>query len=545
MRKFRHLLSKFADDRSGALVIMLALAAAFLIMIVGAGLDFARGHNTKSRLQAAVDAAALAANYDSDGLSEDAIKENATRYFNSTYVSRQGTKAEVEVTVVKGVVTVVAREKVPALFGSFFGNDTLDVSAHSQTVVGKATFDVVMVLDNSGSMGGSKLTTLKKAGKDLAETLFEINKTGDKHDRVKIGLVPFTSFVNIGKESTSEDWMDREGRSPIHWTNFETRADGTPDPNEFDQRYFVNGRPSRFTLFKQLKHTDWLGCVEARPMPYDVTDAAPTKSDPATLFVPQFAPAEPLREKNQGDYKGKFTNFYLDEDKGACTTSVKRAYKNSGMTRPEYAQKRLCKYRNQPRSYGNSYTKGPNYNCRTVPVTDLTDNETTIYTGLRNMKATGNTNIQQGTVWGWRMLTPGAPFTSGREKDETSDNEHVRILIVMTDGQNTYTNQYTFNQTRPEAYGYGAEQRLGRGVDRSWEIQQKMDERTALTCENAKADGVSIYTVAFQISDRDTVKMMRNCATSPNMAFEAKSNNDLVEAFERIADEISKLRLAR
>ena len=56
---------------------------------------------------------------------------------------------------------------------------------------------------------------------------------------------------------------------------------------------------------------------------------------------------------------------------------------------------------------------------------------------------------------------------------------------------------------------------------------------------------MQIYTVAFQITDATTIKMMNECATTPSMAFDAKSNSALVEAFERIAEEITKLRLQK
>ena len=72
-----------------------------------------------------------------------------------------------------------------------------------------------------------------------------------------------------------------------------------------------------------------------------------------------------------------------------------------------------------------------------------------------------------------------------------------------------------------------------------------MDSRLATTCTNAKADGVQVYTIAFQISDQNTVNMMRNCASKAAMAFDARSNSDLVDAFKRIADEITRLRLNR
>ena len=119
------------------------------------------------------------------------------------------------------------------------------------------------------------------------------------------------------------------------------------------------------------------------------------------------------------------------------------------------------------------------------------------------------------------------------------------MLIVMTDGEHTYFGQNSFNRTDYAAYGYGTEERLGNGADNSSTIAQRMDERLKLTCSNAKKAGVQIYTVAFQITDATTIKMMNECATTPSMAFDAKSNSALVEAFERIAEEITKLRLQK
>lgn len=535
------LAGRLAADRRGNVVVPLAICTGLVVMIVGVGVDFARGYNAKVDLQAAVDATALAANYDSNGLSDTKIRENAQDFFNSVYTAPEGLSPVLDVSVNKGTITVTASLAVPTTFGGMIGQSAMDVRVQSETVVGKATFDVAMVLDNSGSMGGSKISTLRTAAKDLAETLLAVNEVSDKKDRVKIGLVPFTAFVNVGPQYETAAWMDREGRSPIHWSNFETRADGTPDPAEFDSAHFVNGRPSRFTLFKQLKNTSWAGCVETRPAPYDVTNDPPTSSNPATLIVPQFSPDEPDNSnRRSGD---SHNNNYLSDDKGACSGKAKDLHSSKGMTRWEYAQKRLCKYKNQPKNLGTSFGNGPNKNCRTLPLTDLTENKTTVLAAIQALRADGQTNIHAGTVWGWRMLTKGAPFNSARTEEDNDEGEHVRILIIMSDGQNVYQGQSSFNLTDNQAFGYGTEQRLGSGVDRTWEMEDAIDGRLTQTCTNAKADGVQIYTIAFQISDANTVAMMRNCATTAAMAFDAKSNSDLVAAFKRIASEITRLRL--
>ena len=43
-------------------------------------------------------------------------------------------------------------------------------------------------------------------------------------------------------------------------------------------------------------------------------------------------------------------------------------------------------------------------------------------------------------MWGWRVLSPTAPFTEGRAY---TANDNKKILVLMTDGENTYYPQPT------------------------------------------------------------------------------------------------------
>ncbi len=529
----------FFQDRRGNVAIIFALVSVVLLAAIGGAVDFGRALSLRAKLQAAVDATALAANYQAEGLSSKIIQKTSLERFNAIYKAPAGYAAAPTVDVSKGVVTVTASVSMPLYFGAFIGQETLDVDVISEAVVGKTSFDVVLVLDNSGSMGGSKIRTLKTASNDLVDTLFGINDISDKKDRVKIGVVPFTSFVNIGADKESSLWMDREGLSPAHWKNFETDGRGEVDVAAFDPGALYNSRPSRFSLYEQVG-TKWRGCVDARPMPYDVNDDAPeSQSSRATadrLFVPSFAPDEPDYNNDRGK---RYYNDWLDDEGGDCPRT-----QLTGSDEHIVGQRRLCKYRNQKKNYGSRWTIGPNYWCKTQELTDLTTAKNTVKNAIDSMRADGHTNIHQGVIWGWRVLSPQAPFTEGRVAKEDEDEELKRIMIVMTDGANTYVGRNTHNDTDYHAYGYGSEERLGAGVDKSYEIERKMDERTALSCANAKKDGeVDIYTVAFQIYDTSTIKMMEECATRPTMAFDARSNADLSAAFKRIASEISRLRL--
>jgi phospholipase/lecithinase/hemolysin len=71
------------------------------------------------------------------------------------------------------------------------------------------------------------------------------------------------------------------------------------------------------------------------------------------------------------------------------------------------------------------------------------------------------------------------------------------------------------------------------------------DTITASLCENIKAQGITIYTVAFQVSDPDTETLLKNCATSPSYYFDAGSSTELTSSFSAIADKVAAVRLSK
>lgn len=523
------MIRKFVGDRRGNVAILFGLTAVPIMFAVGAGIDMADVVAVKQRAQIALDAAALSANTKTFGLSAEQIKARAQASFDANFASPGATVSDFEaVANGEGTVTVSASVSVPTSFAPLLGVDHLSFAITSETVVGEASFDVVMVLDNSGSMSGTKISTLKTSAKDLTATLLAANSVGSMSDRVKVGIVPFTAFVNVGADNASASWMDVNGLSPLNANNMETTG------------------VSRFSLFNQVSGVSWQGCVEARPYPYDVNDTAASDADPETLFVPEFAPDEP--DEGGYSYWGnwysyRYSNSWIDDDGGACTTTIEE----TGTTGHDLKQKRLCKYNGASfSSWDNGVSKGPNYGCKTQPITPLTTSRTTLDNAVNAMVADGYTNIHQGIAWGWRALSPGAPFTGGRALNDPAFPGHRRIMIVMTDGANTYEwYDKNPNTSKYNAYGYVTENRAGTDSS-SYTLHQTQDARTAEVCENAKKDGgVEIYTIAFQVSDETTRNLLKNCASKPSMAYESNSNEELTIAFSTIAKEITRLRVSR
>jgi Flp pilus assembly protein TadG len=128
-------------------------------------------------------------------------------------------------------------------------------------------------------------------------------------------------------------------------------------------------------------------------------------------------------------------------------------------------------------------------------VRDLTDEFSSLSDSLSAMQPVGLTNIALGVEMGRHMLTPEAPFDNARNFSENVQ----KIIIVLTDGM----------QTVPA---------MGPSGDVSTEAA---DEATAELCENAKEDGVRIFSIAYDVTDPEVHQLLLGCASSEASYFDA------------------------
>ena len=375
-----------------------------------------------------------------------------------------------------------------------------------------------MVLDNSGSMSGSKIDALKEAASDLINSLFELSLSNPAPDPVRIGIVPFTAAVNVGPEYRNASWMDTLGIGPNAGINHD--YDLTP----------TTLITNRFSLFDTMNNVEWLGCVEARAHPYDVDDTTPTPLIPATLFQPMFAPDEP-------DPWGGGDNDYLDDEGGTClTNSGQLDYCSNNTCR----QERVCKYNGVNGAGFNDRGEGPNFHCMANPLTPLSNSQGVLLAAVNAMVAGGYTNIEQGIVWGWHLLSDNAPFTEGRPFDEVGNH---KVLIVMTDGANTYISRSNMNRSHYMAFNYIKHGYLGTTSSTNSTVVNAMNDRTLEVCANIPSQ-ITVYTIAFELDDADAEKILLDCASDPTKAFDAGNSEELIAAFQLIAQDIATLRIA-
>jgi Flp pilus assembly protein TadG len=517
-------MAAFAGDHAGSTTIIFSLSFALLMFATAMAIDYGRAEHERMRMQRALDAATLAAAHQLGQVDQETkARAVAEVFFRAN--SPAGSHSRIDSLLLdaqKGEVTMTAAGTSMTSLLNAFGINTLALGAGSKVSKGDGTIEVALVLDNSGSMGGQPIIDLRTASHDLVDRVFG---GAEDNDKVRVSVVPFAGSVNIGASNRDSGWIDTTGLSPVHFENFAQQR-------------------TRFDLFSTMG-VAWRGCVEARPSPHDTQDSIPTTADPATLFVPMFAPDEPDSGNDDGN---SYPNSYLDDFGGSCPTPpqvcVRWSRRNPGECRewgPEplaaaTAQARTCKYDSATPSGA-----GPNSNCTTQPIQPLTRYKSDVTATIDLMQANGNTNIAEGVMWGWRALSPELPLTEGRSWDDANNQ---KFMVVMTDGQNTYQTYSNHNRSSYGAFAYAAKDRLGTSYSQSALVTQ-MNTKTSQACSAAKVQGITIYTIAFRLeSDPTTLSLLRGCASGADKAYRASDGQALIQVFQAIGREIAQLRVS-
>jgi Flp pilus assembly protein TadG len=202
------LFRRFLSNSAGNFSTMLALASVPLLLASGAAIDFSRANHARTVLQAAADAAALGGGSSKDK-SDAQLQSLVEQYLdvnNAKAVLEHVSKIEQALDPEKGTFEVKISGKMKTSFMVIGGITEMDIGVSSQVNVGSEALEVAMVLDNTGSMSGVKIANLKSAATNLVDIL---EKETSSNADVKIGLVPFAEYVNVGASNINADWIDK------------------------------------------------------------------------------------------------------------------------------------------------------------------------------------------------------------------------------------------------------------------------------------------------------------------------------------------------
>ena len=132
------------------------------------------------------------------------------------------------------------------------------------------------------------------------------------------------------------------------------------------------------------------------------------------------------------------------------------------------------------------------------------------------MSPNGNTNQTIGFAWGWQSA-------DGRRSHECRD------------------------AAGPDAARHHSAQRRRQHPEPlDAEFQSSIDAREKAACDNAKAEGVLIYTVFVDLNGTSgSSAALEYCASDSSKYFDLTSSGQIVTAFNTIGQQITNLRIAR
>ncbi len=549
-------------DQRGNVAMMWGLMGTVLLGLIGISIDFTRAQAIRMQMQNAADGAALVAERSSNR--SMAERSAAARAFFDAEMGDTPTPGLSFLVdqMPDGGHRVQASMNMPISLARLIDNEDwrLGVEAEAQSEA-SPPIEVALVLDNTYSMVND-IGDLRDAANNLVDALLALDG-----DSVSVGLVPFETMVNIGNQSSRLAWMDTAGAAPYngeiledrlitrarthnrrssgHCNHLDTEVGNSPYEIVWVKQgsYCYGYNPSDinyFDLFDEVPNVSWNGCVEARPEPYDVTDAPPNPANPATMWVPFFW-------IDDSDSVSGVLNDWLDD-----RTLPPGSLRDGGRTFSVF------KYDGTSGSIDQTppFTRGPNRGCPT-PIMPLTTSRSALNSAINGMQVIsgGGTNSAVGLAWGWRVLSPGAPFTQGRDPDV----EDVRkVIVLMTDGENTnmsVTSEDDLLESPYNAYGFRGQwtnfqddmpAQYRRNIfDSESSYVGYVNNRLAQLCDNVKDDNIEIYTIVFREPSSSIRTLLRNCATDEGHAFTADNASELHEAFEVIGTGIGQLRLTR
>ncbi len=193
----------FQNDLSASVTVTLMLIFIVIIGFIALATDSSRLTDFRIQLKRATDAAALALATEEVltlQTAQEKAKEIILANLNDSHLNRIKT---VQVEINPNEIKVSCDTIINMGFSQVLGIKTKEVNWISTVSrSGDEDIEVVLVLDTTGSMAFKHIfRPLITHTKMIIQALHEESKKGTRFNKLKVGLVPFSTFVNVGKDN--------------------------------------------------------------------------------------------------------------------------------------------------------------------------------------------------------------------------------------------------------------------------------------------------------------------------------------------------------
>ncbi len=159
------------------------------------------------------------------------------------------------------------------------------------------------------------------------------------------------------------------------------------------------------------------------------------------------------------------------------------------------------------------------YAARKLKIRPLSNDFSGLKSQVASMTPYLYTHIALGVQFGYQALSPNGIYNASGKVAKYNDSNTIKYLVVLTDGE----------QTEP-AFGPG-------GV----RTKEQGEDNLVALCNNAKADGIQILTMAVGIPDAATNARLQNCASDGGKNFfMINTADDMAQAFSTITGQIAQ-----
>jgi len=191
---------RFRKDEDGAVVALAIIIFVVMLLSAGLGIDTMRHEMSRTHIQSTLDSAVLAGAGAPVGATDTEIKAIVENYFEAAGLQQYLHPIDPDKDISAGLnskrVTASASMKMDTLLMRLSGIDTLDAAASSTAAIASPKMEIVLALDVSGSMAGTRLTKMKEAA---AEFVDDVLSKSDENTTT-ISIVPYSWNVTPSNE---------------------------------------------------------------------------------------------------------------------------------------------------------------------------------------------------------------------------------------------------------------------------------------------------------------------------------------------------------
>jgi Flp pilus assembly protein TadG len=530
-------LKAFGARQDGNVAVLFGIAILPIMAAVGSAVDYTHASSVKTAMQAALDSTALMLSRDAAAKDDGQLDASAKNYFNALFTRAEGKTVSVNATYDAAggsSLTVTASVVMDTHFMKIFGYPQVTLNSTAVVKWGTNRLRVALVLDNTGSMASAgKMSALITATNNL---LTQLKNAAATNGDVYVSIIPFVKDVNLDPSNYNANWID--------WTDWEDEPPylKTNKPSNWDQVGPGDSCPFSTSSYG-------FGCA---PSPTSTSTASyiPSSGSYSGYICPGTDDGSKVSRKAAVQYNGCYNS--VQATKTVATGSSARCGSLSNCSCSGHGSSKKCTQsyyshtwiKNNHNTWngcasdrgditapnsGNYDTNvtAPNgstptqyaaeqYSSCPQPVMGLNYNWSSMTNVVNSMSPAGNTNQGIGLQLGWMSLVGGGPFTAPA-KDK--NYQYQDIIILLTDGLNTQNRWYT--------------------------SQSSIDARQQMTCNNAKAAGITLYTIQVNTDGDPTSTLLQQCATDSGKFFLVTSASQIGTIFNQIGTNLAKLRVAK